>query len=101
MPLGYSRYSLPGTTLLADRGDDLGALLWRRQGTDAGGEVVDEVLELAGGGDHAGDGRIGQHELEEHLRPALRAELRRPRRQRLALHLREQVAILERDRKST
>ncbi len=37
-----------------------------------------------------------QHELQEQLRPRIRADLLRPCRHRLATHLREQSAVLER-----
>ena len=36
-----------------------------------------------------------QHEFQEYLRPALRAELRRPGGQWFVLNAREQVAVLE------
>ena len=52
-----------------------------------------EVLGLARGRDHAGDGRVGQDPLQEELTPARAAEVRGPRRQPVPPHALEQRAI--------
>ena len=63
-------------------GGDLGhhLLQHRRVGIDAEARlhIVPHVLGLAGAGDDAGHGRIGQHELQQDLRPARAADLARP-----------------------
>src|SRR6185503_21186626 len=56
----------------------------------AGGEVVAHVLGVAGAGNRAGDRRMGDDPFQEVLRPAANADLRRPGRQRLSLHLAEE-----------
>src|SRR5467141_3824075 len=61
----------------------------------AGGQVVQHVLRLAGAGDGAGHRWMRRDPLEEKLRPAGDAELRRPRRQRFAFDAPEQRALGE------
>src|SRR2546421_3660196 len=62
----------------------------------AGGKVVEHVLRLAGAGDGAGHRGMRRDPLQEKLRPAGDAELRRPRRQRFSLDAPEERAIGER-----
>src|SRR5687767_5196999 len=64
-----------------------------RQDALARAEVVLHVLGPSGSGDGAGHRRVRHDPLQEVLRPAPDAELRRPRRQRLALDAAEQRAL--------
>src|SRR5437762_4549459 len=61
----------------------------------AGGKVVEHVLGLAGAGDGAGHRGMRHDPLQEKLRPAGDAELRRPRWQRFSLDAPEERAFGE------
>src|SRR5213083_1212614 len=61
----------------------------------AGGKVVQHVLRLTGAGDGAGHRGMRRDPLQEKLRPAGDAELRRQRRQRFSLDAPEERAFGE------
>ena len=67
-----------------------------RQGAEAGGHVVGDVLGPSRPRDGAGDRRVADDPLEEELRPGRGAEFRRPGGHRLALHAPEHRAFGER-----
>src|SRR6185436_7294239 len=67
-----------------------------RQCAAAGIEVVDHVFRLVGTGNDGGDRRVSEDELEEELRPGLRAEFGGEVRQRSVARLAEQRIAAER-----
>src|SRR5579863_9905614 len=66
-----------------------------RQPATAGGLIVDEMRELGGVGNRAGDRRVRDHVLEEVLCPARDVDVDNPGRQRAAGRLAEQRGTAE------